>query len=68
MMVGSEHTIGGTGMDEEFDRKLEQILVARERLEAKHAQSLLTLLNGREDLRGVHALADLVGDGVLWCA
>ncbi|MGD9958588.1 hypothetical protein [Nocardioides sp.] len=57
-----------TGTDIDFDRKLEQILAARERQEAKHAKGLLTLLNGRDDLRGVHALADMVGERVLWCA
>ncbi|CUR60658.1 conserved hypothetical protein [metagenome] len=57
-----------TGSDVDFDRKLEQIHAARERQEAKHAKGLLTLLNGRDDLRGVHALADMVGERVLWCA
>ena len=55
-------------MDEEFDRKLEQIFAARERQEVRHVKGLLTLLGGRDDLRGVHALADMVGERVLWCA
>ena len=54
--------------DLEFDRRLEQIHAAREKQEARHAKGLLTLLNGRDDLRGVHALADMVGERVLWCA
>jgi hypothetical protein len=54
--------------DTDLDRKLEAIRTAREKQEAKHAKGLLTLLNGRDDLRGVHALADMVGERVLWCA
>jgi hypothetical protein len=55
-------------MDDDFDNKLDVILAARVRQEAKHAKGLLTLLDARTDLRGVHALADLVGERVLWCA
>ena len=55
-------------MDDEVDDKRRQLLAARERLEAEHARRLTLLLTAREDLRGVYALADLVGDGVLWCA
>ena len=55
-------------MDDEFDRRLDRILATRERLEAQHAKRLLSLLDERSDLRGVHALADLVGERVLWCA
>jgi hypothetical protein len=59
---------GGILMEDDFDRKLDQLLAARERLEARHAKQLLTLLDERSDLRGVHALADMVGERVLWCA
>lgn len=55
-------------MDDEIDRKLQAILDARTRQEARHASGLHSLLSDRDDLRGVHALADLVGDRVRWCA
>jgi hypothetical protein len=51
-----------------LDGRLEQILAAREQLEARHAEGLLTLLAEREELRGVYALADQLGERVLWCA
>ena len=34
----------------------------------RHARGLTTLMGEREDLRGVHALADLVDDAVRWTA
>jgi hypothetical protein len=55
-------------MDEDFDSKLARVLAARDRQEARHAHGVMTLLHGRDDLRGVHALADMVGERVLWCA
>ena len=55
-------------MDETVDARLEAIRAARQRLEARHAYGLTALLTDRDDLRGVHALADLVGERVLWCA
>lgn len=36
--------------------------------ETRHAQRLLMLMNERSDLRGVYALADQMGEAVLWCA
>jgi len=50
------------------DRKLEQILAARVRQEAGRSKRVLALLESRADLRGVHALADVVVERVLWCA
>ena len=55
-------------MDNDIDHKLEQILAARMRQEALHTKRLVRLLDERADLRGVHALADFVGERVLWCA
>ncbi len=55
-------------MDDDFDRKLEQILAARVRQEARHTKRVRALLETRTDLRGVHALADLVVERALWCA
>jgi hypothetical protein len=40
----------------------------RERLETRHAQGLTQLMAARADLRGVHALADMVDDAVRWTA
>ena len=55
-------------MTTDIDIQLDQLLVARENLVNKHAQGLLRLLDHRDDLRGVYALADQMGDGVLWSA
>ena len=55
-------------MDDDFDHKLEQIRAARVRQEARHAKQVRALLESRTDLHGVHALADLVVERVLWCA
>jgi hypothetical protein len=40
----------------------------RAALKVRHARGLTTLMNQRDDLRGVHALADLVDDAVRWSA
>lgn len=40
----------------------------REKLRTEHSRKLATLLSQREDLRGVHPLADMVSDGLLWTA
>jgi len=40
----------------------------RAALRVRHARGLTTLMNHRDDLRGVHALADLVDDAVRWTA
>lgn len=40
----------------------------RERLQTRHAQALTLLMETRDDLRGVHALADFVDDAVRWSA
>ena len=47
---------------------LDRIREQRERLETRHAQALTRLMEARSDLRGVHALADLVDDAVRWSA
>jgi hypothetical protein len=46
------------------DRRLER----RAALRTRHAQSLTRLMEERDDLRGVHALADFVDDAVRWTA
>jgi hypothetical protein len=40
----------------------------RAALRLKHAQKLTALMEARDDLRGVHALADFVDDSVRWSA
>lgn len=40
----------------------------RAALKVRHAQGLTSLMNERDDLRGVHALADFVDDAVRWTA
>jgi hypothetical protein len=47
---------------------LDRLREKRERLETRHAQGLTRLMGTRSDLRGVHALADLVDDAVRWSA
>jgi hypothetical protein len=46
------------------DKTVEQ----RATLRLKHAQRLTALMEARDDLRGVHALADFVDDSVRWSA
>ena len=40
----------------------------RKALRDRHSQALVRLMGERADLRGVHALADLVEDSVRWSA
>lgn len=40
----------------------------RSALKSRHAQGLSQLMGARADLRGVHALADLVDESVRWTA
>ncbi|TYL49679.1 hypothetical protein FXB39_11905 [Nocardioides sp. BGMRC 2183] len=40
----------------------------RNELRDRHARNLTTLMTERDDLRGVHALADFVDDAVRWSA
>ncbi len=48
--------------------QLDQRRAQRSTLKAKHAQSLTTLMGARDDLRGVHALADHLDEAVRWTA
>ncbi len=34
----------------------------------RHARGVASLMEGRADLRGIHALADMVDDAVRWTA
>ena len=53
-------------MTDETDLRVEYD--ARVDFETRHAQRLLRLMTERSDLRGVYALADQMGEAVLWCA
>lgn len=48
--------------------ELDTLRDKRAALRTRHSQSLTTLMNERDDLRGVHALADFVDDSVRWTA
>jgi hypothetical protein len=50
------------------DTQLEQIRAQRAELKNRHTQALSRLMAEREDLKGVHALADLVSDSLRWSA
>ncbi len=50
--------------DDDLDHRRKQ----RDSLRLRHAQQLTRLMATRDDLRGVHALADLVDDSVRWTA
>ena len=52
----------------DLDRELERIRSQRAELQNRHARALSRLLAEREDLKGVHALADLVSDSLRWSA
>ena len=51
-----------------MDAQLERIRAQRAALKDRHSQALSRLLAEREDLKGVHALADLVSDSLRWSA
>ncbi len=65
MPVTAYETASGVGV---LDPRTESLRVLRERQAARNAHGLLILLRGREELRGVSALADHLVDRVLWCA
>lgn len=52
----------------DMDAQLERIRAQRAALKDKHSQALSRLMAEREDLKGVHALADLVSDSLRWSA
>jgi hypothetical protein len=59
-----------TSTDRELarDLELEQARSQRSELKNRHARALSRLLAERADLKGVHALADLVSDSLRWSA
>ena len=50
------------------DRDLDRLREQRVELRLRHAQRLTSLMEERNDLRGVHALADYFDDAVRWSA
>jgi len=50
------------------DDDLERRRAQRDSLRLRHAHLLGRLMSTRDDLRGVHALADFVDDSVRWTA
>ncbi len=52
----------------DFDTEIERIRAQREALKDRHSKALSQLMAEREDLKGVHALADLVSDSLRWSA
>ena len=52
----------------DLDTELERIRAQRLALKHRHSQALARLMAEREDLKGVHALADLVDDSLRWSA
>lgn len=54
--------------DEAADTTTAAPLTRRERLESRHAREIVELLGRKEELRGVHAMADFLDDAVRWSA
>ena len=54
--------------DLDLELELERIRAQRTALQHRHAKKLTQLMAEREDLKGVHALADLVNDSLRWSA
>jgi hypothetical protein len=52
----------------DLDTELERFRAQRAELRLRHSQALARLMAEREDLKGVHALADLVSDSLRWSA
>ena len=57
-----------TALADPFLDQIDRIKARRVAFQHRHAHGLTSLMATREDLRGVHALADLVDDGVRWTA
>ena len=55
-----------TSTDRDTDSRLERTRSRRATLKDRHAHALSRLMTEREDLQGVHPLADLVSDSLRW--
>jgi len=54
--------------EDDIDARLARIIARRKQFQDRHAQRLTALMAERDDLRGVHALADMVDDAIRWTA
>ena len=61
-------TPGTQVIEKSVDQLIDRISQQRAKLKVRHAQALTTLMEEREDLRGVHALADYFDEAVRWSA
>ncbi len=50
------------------EQRDQRVVEQRDRFRTRHTRALTGLMSERDDLRGVHALADLVDDAVRWSA
>lgn len=50
------------------EQTIDQLCEQRTKFRLRHAQALTALMDEREDLRGVHALADYFDEAVRWTA
>ena len=57
-----------TDRDRTLDPELERLRLQRAELKTRHSRELSKLLTKRQDLMGVHALADLVSESLRWSA
>jgi hypothetical protein len=57
-----------TDRDRTLEPELERIRAQRSQTRTRHSRELAKLLSRRQDLKGVHALADLVSDSLRWSA
>ena len=64
----ADPTTTAPGSVRDLDTELERIRAQRTALKLRHSRALSRLMAQREDLRGVHALADLVSDSLRWSA
>ncbi|MBJ7358026.1 hypothetical protein [Nocardioides sp.] len=52
----------------EFDLEQERLRTLRNNIKTRHALALHELMSEREDLHGVHPLADHIADSLRWSA
>ena len=56
------------GIDAEFDLAQERRRTLQTSIRSRHSLALHELMNVREDLHGVHALADQISESLRWSA
>ena len=61
-------TVTGTATTTDITTAADRLGEQRAALRLRHSQRLTALMEARNDLRGVHALADFVDDSVRWSA